>query len=120
MLEVLLYVLLVFTSLLLVLIVLVQEGKGGGLTDAFGSSGVEAFGVRPGGINKVTFALFALFLLSALGIHWMNLNPNRGSIMEGLEPGFDNQSPMIPDLGPPATPPGTPPEDGGGAPEQPQ
>lgn len=86
MLEAILYVVFVIVSVLLILIVLVQEGKGGGLTDAFGGAGVETFGVRPGGINKFTFALFAVFVMCALGIHWMNLNPEKGSVMQNVQP----------------------------------
>ena len=55
------------SAVLLMVIVLLQEGKGGGLASALGGQGAETFGVSSGGVNKVTLFLAALFLLSALG-----------------------------------------------------
>ena len=66
MLQFLLYTLFFASALLLILVILLQEGKGGGLSDAFGGAGAETFGVRAGGINRFTFGLFFVFLLSAL------------------------------------------------------
>lgn len=105
-LEIALYVVFFVAALALIVIVLVQEGKGGGLTDAFGGAGVEAFGVRPGGINRFTLGLFAVFILSALGIHWANLDPNKGSVMQDVAPP-DAGAAVIPGL--PQTPPPAPP-----------
>lgn len=99
-LEILLYVFFFLSASLLIVAVLIQEGKGGGLTDAFGSAGVEAFGVRAGGINRFTFGLFAVFLLSALGIHWLNLNPEKGSVMKDAGAAAA-ESPLQPDAPPP-------------------
>jgi preprotein translocase subunit SecG len=55
------------SAVLLMVIVLLQEGKGGGLASALGGQGAETFGVASGGVNKVTLFLAGLFLLSALG-----------------------------------------------------
>ena len=52
----------VCVSLLLVLVVLLQEPKGGGLSGAFGGVGAETFGVQTGGVNRFTSYLAALFL----------------------------------------------------------
>lgn len=57
------------SSVLLIVVVLLQESKGGGLSEAFGGVGAETFGVKTGGINKVTFALAAVFCISALVIN---------------------------------------------------
>ena len=57
------------SSFLLVVIVLLQESKGGGLAEAFGGVGAETFGVKTGGINRVTFAIAGTFIVSALVIH---------------------------------------------------
>ena len=84
MLEPLLYIVFVLTALLLVAVILLQEGKGGGLSDAFGGAGTETFGVRSGGINKFTFGLFGVFVLSAMLIHWTSeQDPNAGSVLGG-------------------------------------
>jgi protein translocase SecG subunit len=60
-------VLFFLSAVLLMLIVLLQEGKGGGLASALGGQGAETFGVSSGGVNKVTLTLAAIFLVSALG-----------------------------------------------------
>ncbi len=69
--RVLLYIVFFTSSLLLIVIVLLQEGKGGGLA-AFGGAGTEAFGVKSGGINKLTATLATVFVMSALVLGWMN------------------------------------------------
>ena len=50
----------------MVLIVLLQEPKGGGLSGAFGGVGAETFGVQTGGVNKFTSVLAGIFLVLAL------------------------------------------------------
>lgn len=55
------------SAVLLMAIVLMQEGKGGGLASALGGQGAETFGVSTGGVNKVTLFLAGIFLFSALG-----------------------------------------------------
>ncbi|MFK5955593.1 MAG: preprotein translocase subunit SecG [Planctomycetota bacterium] len=78
----LLYTLFFVSALLLILVVLVQEGQGGGLGGALGGAGTETFGVRAGGVNKVTFLLFGVFVLSALALHWTADSANSGSVLE--------------------------------------
>lgn len=63
---IILNVLFVLTSLLLIAIVLMQEGKGGGLGNAFGGAGGEAFGHGIGGINRATGVLAGIFMLVGL------------------------------------------------------
>lgn len=82
MLSVLLYLLFFASALLLILVILVQEGKGGGLGGALGGAGAETFGVRAGGVNKVTFILFIVFALSALSLHWTAGDSNDGSVLD--------------------------------------
>jgi len=78
----LLYLLFFLSALLLILVILVQEGKGGGLGGALGGAGAETFGVRAGGVNKVTFILFGIFVLSALSLHWTSEDANAGSVLD--------------------------------------
>ena len=82
MLQILLYFLFFASAALLVLIILVQEGKGGGLGDAFGGGAAQSFGVRAGGVNKVTFGLFGALVLSAMLLHWTAPSANSGSVFE--------------------------------------
>ncbi len=54
------------SALLLVAIVLLQEGKGGGLAAAMGGQGADTFGVSSGSVNRVTLTLVGFFLLTGL------------------------------------------------------
>jgi preprotein translocase subunit SecG len=60
------FVLFILVALLMTLVVLLQEPKGGGLSGAFGGVGAETFGVQTGGVNKFTSYLAALFLGMAI------------------------------------------------------
>lgn len=65
----LLWVLFVLSALALSLLILIQEGRGGGIAEAFGGMGQETFGSGARGVNKVTAGLAALFLVSAILIN---------------------------------------------------
>jgi len=67
--KLLLWLAFFLSAILLSVIVLLQESKGGGLAEAFGGIGAETFGVKSGGINRVTFTLAAVFLGSAILLH---------------------------------------------------
>jgi protein translocase SecG subunit len=60
------WVLFFLSAVLLTVVVLLQESKGGGLAEAFGGVGAETFGVKTGGINRFTFLLAAIFCGSAI------------------------------------------------------
>jgi len=64
--RVMLWIVFAFSSLLLIFVVLIQEGKGGGLGSFLGGGAAETFGVSAGGVNKFTATLAAVFLLSAI------------------------------------------------------
>jgi preprotein translocase subunit SecG len=74
-----LYILFVLSAIVLVVVILLQEGKGGGLTSALGTSGQQTFGVGASGINKFTGWTGAIFLVSALAIHYFNRIDSQGS-----------------------------------------
>ncbi len=65
----LLWIVFTVSAVLLGLIILVQEGKGGGLAEAFGGMGQETFGVGAQGVNRVTGILAGIFLFSAIFIN---------------------------------------------------
>lgn len=70
-------------SLFLILIVLVQQGKGADLAGAFGGGGSQtAFGARGATtlLHKLTTAFFALFVLTSMTLAIMQARP-RSSVM---------------------------------------
>jgi preprotein translocase subunit SecG len=112
-----LYILFVLSAIVLVVVILLQEGKGGGLTDALGTSGQATFGVGASGINRFTGATAGVFLISALALHVLNRMVSERSIAD-----FGQAAPaqLIPSAGTPIPVEGgapaasTPPADGGG------
>ncbi|MCA8965813.1 MAG: preprotein translocase subunit SecG, partial [Planctomycetes bacterium] len=59
------WILFFLSAVLMTVVVLLQESKGGGLAEAFGGTGAETFGVKSGGINRFTFLLAGIFCGSA-------------------------------------------------------
>ena len=111
----LLYILFVLAAIVLVVVVLLQEGRGGGLTDALGTSGQQTFGVGASGINRFTGITAAVFLGSALMIHFVNRQTTSVFGPDEAPPPIPASStPMPGDTGAPNGSQG-----GGGAPSQP-
>jgi preprotein translocase subunit SecG len=54
------------SAFLLMLVVLIQEPKGGGLSSAFGGVGAETFGVQTGGVNKFTAWVAGIWMFLAV------------------------------------------------------
>ena len=104
----LLYILFVLAAIVLIVVILLQEGRGGGLTDALGTSGQATFGVGASGINKFTFGAIAVFLVSALLLHVMNRSTSSSSVVPAPS---TTGGPLLPgESGPGAAPAGnTPP-----------
>ena len=63
--QYLLMILLLFTALFLILLVLVQRGKGGGLAGAFGGMGGQsAFGTKAGDLfTRITIGVAAFWII---------------------------------------------------------
>ncbi|HXE54929.1 MAG TPA: preprotein translocase subunit SecG [Tepidisphaeraceae bacterium] len=66
-----LFALLLFVSLILTLLVLIQKGRGGGLSSAFGGGGggSTAFGAKTGDVlTWATSIVFGVFMILAVGL----------------------------------------------------
>ena len=84
---VLLYILFVASAIVLTVVILLQEGKGGGFGDALGAAGQQAFGVKASGVQKFTMYVAIAFLASAVFIHVLNKNAQDGiDITDGAAP----------------------------------
>ena len=76
----LLYIVFVLSALVLIIVVLLQEGKGGGLGDALGAAGQQTFGVKASGIQRFTAAVTVIFVLSAVAIHVLYKKRDAGTL----------------------------------------
>ena len=76
----------VFACLVLLMVILLQQGKGGDMASAFGGgSSQTAFGARGGAtlLAKVTAGFAALFMLGALSLAIIGERGDSGSLLRG-------------------------------------
>ena len=90
----LLYIVFVLSAIVLITVILLQEGKGGGFGQALGEHGQQTFGVGAKGINTFTGYTAVVFLVSALSLHMINRNADSGSVLT------DDGGPSVLDVGP--------------------
>ncbi len=78
-----LYIVFVLAAIILITVVLLQEGKGGGLGSALGESGQQTVGVGAKGINTFTGYVAGTFIVTALLLHILNRDALSTSILDG-------------------------------------
>lgn len=89
----LLYIVFVFSAIVLVVVILLQEGKGGGFGDALGVAGQQTFGVKASGIHKFTGTVAVIFFVCAVAITVLNRKQNESSSIGNDSSLLDNSAP---------------------------
>jgi preprotein translocase subunit SecG len=112
----LLYTLHVLVFVFLILVVLLQQGKGADLSVFGGGSTQTAFGARGATtlLHKLTVASFVIFVLTTMGITIMEAGPGTSSVMSEVAQQSQRSAPApgpaapqqgAPSQGTPANPP---------------
>ena len=101
----LLYVIHVLVCLFLILVVLLQQGKGADLSVFGGGSTQTAFGARSATtlLHKLTVASFVIFILTTVSIAILKSGPG-GTVMAGANAGKGKAAPTAPANPAPAAP----------------
>ena len=88
MIESILWILFTLLCVFISGLVLLQEGKGGGLGDAFGGAGAQTFGVKAQGVSKVTGYMVAGMMVVAIVITKMRSTDSGvvGQLGDGAPP----------------------------------
>jgi preprotein translocase subunit SecG len=118
--NILLMILLILTGIFLIVLILIQRGKGGGLAGAFGGMGGQsAFGTKAGDLfTKITIGLAAFWIILCIvsvrlmGTSESVLNPTLGGaktpLKESSAPASTDKQPATnaekPAQGTPSTP----------------
>jgi preprotein translocase subunit SecG len=86
----------------LIMIVLLQRGKGADLGAAFGGSSQTVFGSRGAGgfLTKLTTIVAVLFMFTCLGLAYISAHRVQATVMGGVEPMQPAEEPAVPDRSP--------------------
>jgi preprotein translocase subunit SecG len=112
-----LYFVHVLVSLFLILVVLLQQGRGADLSVFGGGATMTAFGARGAAtlLHKLTVASFTIFILTTMSIALVQGARRQGSVMSGAETApieAPAATPATPETAPPEAPQETPPPPG--------
>ena len=100
--QAILWMIFIGSAILLAVIILLQEAKGGGLAEAFGGMGAQTFGVKASGINRFTAYVAVAFLLSAVLIGIVRKGCETSftpAVQESPSEGRETSSPLPADMG---------------------
>lgn len=83
----------------LIMIVLLQRGKGADLGAAFGGSSQTVFGSQGAGgfLTKMTTVVAVLFMLTCLGLAYLSSNRVQATVMGGAEQAQEVEAPAAVD-----------------------
>jgi preprotein translocase subunit SecG len=100
----LLYTLHIIICLFLILVVLLQQGKGADLSVFGGGSTMAAFGARSATnlLHRLTVGAFVAFILTTLGIAYFKGNVEGSSVMRGATAPASAPAPAAPATAAPA------------------
>jgi preprotein translocase subunit SecG len=79
--ETLLYILFVLAALVLIVVILLQEGRGGGFGQALGEHGQQTFGVAARGVHRFTMVVAIVFLGTAIVLHVLHRQTVDSSVL---------------------------------------
>jgi preprotein translocase subunit SecG len=101
------YVLHVITCLFLIMVVLLQQGKGADLSVFGGGSTQAAFGARGAAtlLHKLTVAFFILFMVTTISIGVLQRGRRASSVMQGVATSKEQPTAPAPAAPPDAQPP---------------
>ena len=103
----------VLACMALILIVLLQTGKGAEMGAAFGGASQTLFGGSGGAtfLGKLTTGAAIAFMITCLGLTYLSAGPRTKSVMEDV-PVAKTEAPLVPDAKPiqPAAEPSTAPQ----------
>jgi len=78
----LLFIAFILSAILLMLLVLIQDDEGEGVTGMFGGGSATPFGSRSGNVlTRLTSILGAIFLFTAFGLAWVNRSPETSDVI---------------------------------------
>ena len=97
----------VFICLFLIIVVLLQKGKGQDFASTFGGGGTQtAFGARSGAtiLHRLTTVAAVLFMVTSLTLTIVRSQPGQGSVLDDEAPVGTTvpATPVLPALPPPA------------------
>jgi preprotein translocase subunit SecG len=93
--QIVIIVLHVLACLGLIMIVLLQRGKGADLGAAFGGSSQTVFGSQGAGgfLTKMTTGVAVLFMFTSLGLAYLSSSRVQATVMGGAEPAQEVAAP---------------------------
>ncbi len=104
--HIFLIILHVFVAIVLILMVLLQKGKGADIGAAFGGASQTVFGPRGAAsvLSKITTGAAVIFMLTSLSLAF--ISSKKGSVMENIKQEQTQTAPAVP-LVPPTPAPTT-------------